>query len=145
MPRMLFGELQNPFACSLSLINHFFPMFLKIALSLGASLVPLWHELGASQHPFVAGSLSCTIGRCSRTGGKNGWMDFGNAICPISRLFWHSKVELHLQSNAYEKFALQLPCNGSALFSGAVWLVNQREVFEVRMRAMCYPFEMTFI
>lgn len=37
MPRMLFGELQNPFACSLSLINHFFRMFLKIALSRGFS------------------------------------------------------------------------------------------------------------
>lgn len=53
-------------------------------------------------------------------GEKNGCMGFGNSICPISRLFWHSQVELHLQSNAYEKFALQLPCNGGALFSGAV-------------------------
>lgn len=144
MPRMLFGEIQNPFACSLSLINHLFPMFLEIALSKGFSgALMTW--AGCFSTPFCGREFVLHYWQVQQSWGKNGSMGFGSAVCPISRLFWHNKVELHLQSNAYEKFALQLPSNGSALFSRAVWLVNQREVFEVRMRAMCYPFEMNFI
>lgn len=99
MPRTLLGELQRSFACSLSVTIHFCLMVLEIALSMGCFLVPVSHEVGASQHPSVAGHLSGAIGRCGGRGGE-GFVVPWNTTCPMSRLFRLSYVcrVIHVRS-----------------------------------------------